>query len=49
LDEKEGWAGEKFEGRGGDGNGRGEKPWRDSMEVDVRVPHCTFTGCYERS
>jgi len=25
LDEKEGWAGEKFEGRGGDRNGKGRK------------------------
>jgi len=25
LDEKEGWAGEKFEGRGGDWIGRGER------------------------
>jgi len=33
LEEKEGWAGEKFEGRGGDkkretGGGEGEKPWQ---------------------
>jgi len=25
LDEKEGWAGEKFEGRGGDWNGKRER------------------------
>jgi len=52
LDKKEGWAGEKFEGRGGDGNGRGEegeKLWRDYMEADVKIPRCTFTGCYECS
>jgi len=34
LEEKKGWVGEKFEGRGGDWNGkeetggRGEKPWQ---------------------
>jgi len=29
LDEKEGWAGEKFEGRGGDWNQKSEKPPRE--------------------
>jgi len=38
LEEKEGWAGEKFEGRGGDWNGKekrqegeGEKPWQVTL------------------
>jgi len=29
--------------------GRREKPWRDNMEADVKIPRCTFTGCYECS
>ncbi len=56
LDKKEGWVGEKFEGRGGDWNGKeeeqegeGEKPWQDNMVGDVKIPGCTFTGCYECS
>jgi len=45
LDEKEGWAGEKFEGRGGDWNRKEEETggdWESSrgenMEADVRIP-----------
>jgi len=57
LEEKEGWAGEKFEGRGGDegreeetGWRRGaEKPWQDKMAGDVKILLCVFTGCYECS
>jgi len=55
LEEKEGWVGEKFEGRGGDWNGKEErrgrekKPWQDNMAGDVKIPRCTFTGCYECS
>jgi len=26
--------------------GEGEKPWQDNMVGDVKIPHCTFTGCY---
>jgi len=38
LEEKEGWAGEKFEGRGGDWKrkeerGEGEKPWQVMLRV----------------
>jgi len=22
---------------------------RENMEADVKIPHCTFTGCYECS
>jgi len=52
LHEKEGWVGEKSEGKGGDGNRRGD--WEreavvDNMEADFKIPHCTFTGCYECS
>jgi len=53
LEEKEGWVGEKFEGRGGDererrdGRERGaEKPWQDKMAGDVKILLCVFTGCY---
>jgi len=52
LDEKEGWAGEKFEGRGGDWNKREEetggrerereKRWQENMAGDVKTPCCTF-------
>ncbi|MCV4940258.1 hypothetical protein OFC17_36330, partial [Escherichia coli] len=27
--------------------GEREKPWQDNMAGDVRIPRCTFTGCYE--
>jgi len=43
LDEKEEWAGEKFEGRGGDWNGKerqegeGDMPWQDNMAGDVKI------------
>jgi len=54
LDEKEGWAGEKSEGTGGDWNGKeerqegqGEKPSQDNMAGDVKIPRCAFTGCYK--
>jgi len=46
LVEKEGWAGEKFEERGGDRRERGEKPWQDKMAGDVKILLCVFTGCY---
>jgi len=39
LEEKEGWVGEKFEGRGG---GRG----REAMAGDIKILLCVFTGCY---
>jgi len=32
LEEKEGWAGEKFEGRGGDENGRDRRDCREAKE-----------------
>jgi len=41
VDEKEGYAGEKFEGRGGS--------CRENMEANVKIPLCTFTGCYKCS
>jgi len=46
VDEKEGWAGEKFEGRGGDWNGKGLEgvSHQENMEVDAKIPLCTFTG-----
>jgi len=37
IDEKEGWAGEKFERRGGD---RRDK--RENMEADVKIPLCIY-------
>jgi len=46
LDEKEEWVGEKFEGRGGDWNGRRERSHGENMETDVKIPLCVFTGCY---
>jgi len=54
LEEKEGWVGEKFEGRGGDWKGKeerreGEKPWQDNVAGDVKIPRCTFAGCDECS
>lgn len=27
--------------------GQGEKLWQDNMAVDIKIPRCTFTGCYE--
>jgi len=27
----------------------GEKPPGENMEADVKIPCCTFTGCYECS
>jgi len=52
LEEKEGWMGEKFEGRGGivterkrqEGE-RGRSRGR-TMEADVKISLCVFTGCY---
>jgi len=48
LEEKEGWAGEKFEGRGGD-EGReketGERQRREAMAGDVKILLSVFT-CY---
>jgi len=50
LDEKEEWAGEEFEGRGGDWNrGDRRRSRRENMEADVKIPLCVFTGCYECS
>jgi len=56
LDKKEGWAGEKFEGRGGDWNGRrletggrSRRSHRENMEADTKIPLCVFTVCYECS
>jgi len=53
LEEKEGWAGEKFEGRGGDRREKrdrrvrgAEKPWQDKIAGDVKILLCVFTGCY---
>jgi len=51
LEEKEGWAGEKFEGRGGDWKGKEETGGRGrscgrTMEADVKILLCVFTGCY---
>jgi len=53
LEEKEGWAGEKFEGRGGDWNRKEETGGREkgrshgrTMEADVKISLCVFTGCY---
>jgi len=47
LGKKEGWAGDKFEGRGGDWKGRGRRLQRsggDNIEADIKIPRCTFTG-----
>jgi len=48
--------GERLEGRGGDWNRKGkiqegqkEKLHSDNMEIDIKIPHCTFIGCYECS
>jgi len=44
---------EKFEARGGDWNGKeeetgtGREAVQDNMADDVKIPRCTFTGCYE--
>jgi len=43
LEEKEGWAGEKFEGREERGGERGEKQWQDKMAGDVKILLCVFT------
>jgi len=45
LEEKEGWVGEKFEGRRGDRKER-ERSRGRTMEADVKIPLCVFTGCY---
>jgi len=53
LEEKEGWVGEKFEGRRGDWDreekrqerGRGRSRGR-MMEAEVKISLCVFTGCY---
>jgi len=52
LEEKEGWAGEKFEGRVGDWNRererrreRGRSCGR-TIEADVKISLCVFTGYY---
>jgi len=53
LDKKEGWAGEKFEGRGEDWNinGRDRRDRKSSyggekMETEVRIRPCVVTGFY---
>jgi len=49
LDEKEGWAGEKFDGREGDWRGREEERPRShgrTREADIKVSFCVFTSCY---
>jgi len=47
LDEKEGWAGEKFIEEK-ETNAR-ERSSQENMELEVKTPLCTFTGCYEYS
>jgi len=53
LDEKEGWVGENFEEeetgmeRRKRQEGVGEKPWQENMAGAIKIPCCTFTGCYE--
>jgi len=56
LEEKEGWAGEKFEGRGGDWNRKEERGGREkgrshgrTVEADVKILLCVLTGCYSCS
>jgi len=49
LEEKEGWVGEKFEGRGErlEETGDGEKG--EAMAGDVEILLCVFTGCCQCS
>jgi len=47
LDEKEGWAGEKFEEEETERKRRGERGAGDNMAGDVKIPRCTLTGCYK--
>jgi len=35
--------------RGRRQEGQSEKPSGDNMEAEVKIPRCTFTGCYECS
>jgi len=49
LDEKEGWAGEKFYRGEETGTGDRGRSSREDVEADVKIPLCTFTGCYEYS
>jgi len=49
LEEKEGWAGEKFERRGDKHRKERQerkKLWQDNMAGDVKILLCVFTGCY---
>jgi len=45
LEEKEGWVGEKFEGRGGDWNRKEEETGgrgREAMAGDVKILLCCY-------